>query len=256
MTAVQLTLAGRTYRLGQGVDLAVPLNCSGPQPNAFGVPPATAQAYAGPGFVLDTRQGGSCNCEVLTLIPHCHGTHTESVGHLTTDRFPLTAVLPEPFLPCTVVSLLPRGQELDAPLVEQVLAVRQPEFLTALVVRTVPNPVEKRTRRWEPATTPYFTPDAMHVIRDRGVQHLLVDLPSVDPLQDGGRLAAHRVFWELPPGSQQLPAEHARRRTITELIYVPDEVPDGRYLLTLQVPRLVSDAVPARPVLYFLDEGS
>jgi hypothetical protein len=93
------------------------------------------------------------------------------------------------------------------------------------------------------------------VIRAKGVNHLLVDLPSLDPLRDDGRLAAHRVFWGMPPGSKELPEGEARRRTVTEMIYVPDDVPDGRYLLTIQVPRLVSDAAPSRPILFFLDEG-
>src|SRR5207237_755128 len=82
-------------------------------------------------------------------------------------------------------------------------------FLDALVIRTRPNPPEKAVRRWEDATTPYFTPEAMAVIRAKGVRHLLVDLPSLDPVRDGGVLAAHRVFWDMPPGSQELPAGDA-----------------------------------------------
>jgi arylformamidase len=94
------------------------------------------------------------------------------------------------------------------------------------------------------------------VIRARGVQHLLVDLPSLDPLYDGGVLAAHRVFGDVLPGSQELPGEAARRRTVTEMIFVPDELPDGRYRLTIQTPNIVSDAVPSRPILFFLEDGA
>jgi arylformamidase len=97
----------------------------------------------------------------------------------------------------------------------------------------------------------------MALIRAKGVQHLLVDLPSLDPLNDEGRLAAHRVFWDVPPGSKEIPDdERARNRTVTEMVFVPDDVPDGRYLLTIQVPRLVSDAVPSRPILFYLDEDA
>jgi hypothetical protein len=122
-------------------------------------------------------------------------------------------------------------------------------------VRTLPNDAGKRTRHWENDTTPYFTPEAMRVVRGRGVSHLLVDLPSVDPLYDNGLLAAHRVFWDVPPGSTELPGEEARRRTITEMIFVPDEVHDGRYLLTIQTPPLASDAVPSRPLLFSVEDG-
>jgi kynurenine formamidase len=232
------------------VDLSIPLDPHGPQPNAYGAPPAWARIYTGDGFTLDTRHGAPCNCEVFTVTPHCNGTHTESVGHIAWERFPVTAVELPLFLACSVVSVAPAGREIRA---EHLSGI--PDGSDALIVRTLPNDVGKRTRRWENDTTPYFTPDAMAVIRARGVQHLLVDLPSLDPLYDGGALAAHRVFWDVPPGSNKLPNEAARRRTVTEMIFVPDEVADGRYLLTIQIPHIISDAVPSRPILFEMDEN-
>jgi kynurenine formamidase len=238
----------------RSVDLSISLDPHGPQPNAYGAPPATAHPFSGNGFTLDTRLGGSCNCEVITFTPHCNGTHTESVGHITRERFPISGVLPKFVLVCAVVSVAPEGREIRAHALERALATVSPDFREALVVRTLPNDAGKRTRRWENDTTPYFTPDAVAVIRARGVRHLLVDLPSLDPLADGGALAAHRVFWDVPLDSRELPGEDARLRTVTELIYVPDEVPDGDYFLVLQVPNIVSDAVPSRPILLFLPE--
>jgi kynurenine formamidase len=256
VNAAHVTFGTRTYRLGRAVDLAIPLDPHGPQPNAYGVPDASARPYSGDGFTLDTRAGGSCNCETITLTPHCNGTHTESVGHLTRDRLPITAVELPLFIPCSLISVAPHGREIRPDAIAPLTSALPREFLEALVVRSMPNPAEKLTRRWEDATTPYFTPEAMAVIRSRGVNHLLVDLPSLDPLRDDGRLNAHRVFWDMPPGSQELPDAEARRRTITEMIFVPDDVPDGRYLLSIQLPRIVSDAVPSRPILFFLVEGA
>jgi len=249
-----LTLGQHPYRLGRSVDISLPLDPHGPQPNAYGVPPAKARPYSGEGFTLDTRQGGSCNCEVIEFIPHCHGTHTESVGHITTERFPLSTVPLPLFLSCSLISVQPHGREIRAEDIESATANITSEFLEALVIRTLPNAPDKATRRWENATTPFLTPEAMTVIRARGVNHLLVDLPSLDPLYDEGRLSAHRIFWGMPPGSKELPEGDARHRTVTEMIFVPDDVPDGRYLLSIQVPRLISDAVPSRPILFVLDE--
>ncbi|MCI0702160.1 MAG: cyclase family protein [Planctomycetia bacterium] len=254
MNRTNVTVGQYTCHIGRAVDLSLPLDLHGPQPNAYGVPPANARPYSGEGFTLDTREGGSCNCEVIEFIPHCHGTHTESVGHLTAERFPLPMVPPPLFLACSLISVQPHGREIRAEAIEQATANIAREFLEALVVRTLPNGIDKVTRRWEDATTPFFTPEAMEVIRSRGVNHLLVDLPSLDPLRDEGRLAAHRVFWSMPAGSTVLPEGEARHRTITEMIFVPDDVPDGRYLLTIQVPRLVTDAVPSRPILFFLED--
>jgi kynurenine formamidase len=236
----------RLAHLAPLADLSIPLDPHGPQPNAYGAWFATAEPYSG----LDTRIGGSVNCEEIGLIPHCNGTHTESVGHITRERFPLSAVPLPLFMPCAVISVTPDGREIRA---EHLGGV--PGQIEAIVVRTLPNDLSKLTRKWENDATPYFTPDAMQSIRARGVNHLLVDLPSVDPLYDGGALAAHRVFWDMAPGSTELPGEEARRRTITEMIFVPDEVPDGRYLLTIQTPPLVSDAVPSRPLLFSVEDG-
>ena len=83
----------------------------------------------------------------------------------------------------------------------------------------------------------------MQLIVDRGVQHLLIDLPSVDPEEDAGALAAHHVFWQYPNATRT-------QATITELILVPDSVPDGRYLLDLNAAAFDADAAPSRPMLY------
>ncbi|HSN70749.1 MAG TPA: hypothetical protein VLT59_04540, partial [Steroidobacteraceae bacterium] len=66
---------------------------------------------------------------------------------------------------------------------------------------------------------------------------------------DGGRLQAHRAWWGLPPGSKNLAAARRSACTVTELAYVPDTAPDGRYLLDLHVPAFLADAAPSRPVL-------
>ena len=254
MLPTQVAIGERVFDLGRWEDISIPLDPHGPQPSAYGAPPATARPYSGDGFQLDTRQGGSCNCEVLEMVPHCNGTHTESVGHITTARFPLTIDLLPLFISALLISVRPRGREILADDIERATANAPPAHLGALVVRTLPNDRNKRTRRWEDASTPYFTVEAMRAIRAKGVQHLLVDLPSLDPLRDDGRLVAHRVFWDVPPGSKELPDAIARRRTVTEMIFVPDDLPDGRYLLTVQFPHIVSDAVPSRPLLFDLEE--
>jgi len=76
-----------------------------------------------------------------------------------------------------------------------------------------------------------------------GVKHLLVDIPSVDKEIDGGTLAFHHAFWNVPE-------QPITNRTITELIYVPNEVEDGHYILELQVSNFDNDAAPSRPLLY------
>ncbi|MDP4629991.1 MAG: cyclase family protein [Flavobacteriales bacterium] len=117
----------------------------------------------------------------------------------------------------------------------------------ALIIRTKPNDHSKTKRQYSGTNFPYLTIGAMQRIVDAGVQHLLVDLPSVDREEDGGALAAHHLFWNVP-------AEPNFQKTITELIYVPNEISDGNYILNLQVSNFANDAAPSRPMLFDLEE--
>ena len=65
------------------------------------------------------------------------------------------------------------------------LKQRKPE---ALVIRTMPNTKDKLTRQYSNTNWPYLTEDAAQFIKKIGVQHLLVDLPSVDKEKDEGKL--------------------------------------------------------------------
>ena len=80
-------------------------------------------------------------------------------------------------------------------------------------------------------------------LNELGIEHLLIDMPSIDKEVDGGKLEAHHTFWNYPNNPQL-------QKTITELIYVPNEVQDGTYILNLQIAPFENDASPSKPVLY------
>jgi kynurenine formamidase len=245
------------------IDISIPLRFNGPQPNAFGVEPATANACEYGELVGDTRRGGSCNFEQITLTPHCNGTHTECVGHITNERISIRDCLKDTLVPAVLISITPETGKNDESYavpfgpsdllitrksLEAVLGVVR--YSGALIVRTLPNKDSKLTRQYtgEPMP-PYFTTEAMEFIVAAGFKHLLVDLPSIDRLNDEGKLSNHRVFWTVAAGSFDAGTETRRESTITELIYVPNEVEDGDYLLNLQIAPFESDASPSRPIL-------
>jgi arylformamidase len=116
----------------------------------------------------------------------------------------------------------------------------------ALVLRTLPNDEAKRRRHYSGTNPTYIEPALAEWLVEYNVQHFLLDLPSVDREEDAGQLLAHHAFW-------QYPAQPRREATITELIFVPGEVPDGLYLLNIQITSLVLDASPSKPVLYRLN---
>ena len=97
----------------------------------------------------------------------------------------------------------------------------------------------------------FFSIEAMEYLVGLGVEHLLVDTPSVDRLFDDGHLSAHNIFWETK-GKELNP--NTQNKTITEMIFAPNIIDDGKYLLNLQIPAFVSDVAPSRPILYKINE--
>ncbi|HEV8591392.1 MAG TPA: cyclase family protein [Pyrinomonadaceae bacterium] len=256
------TINGRefTFEASQPIDISIPLNFNGPQPNAYGVKRATAEACVSGDLVGDTRRGGSCNFERYSLIPHCNGTHTECVGHITNERISVRDCLQDVFIPARLISVTPTGDEpiITRESVESFLpydggvAEARDDSLLALIVRTLPNDDGKLTREYNKIIPPYFSADAMQFIVDRGIEHLVVDMPSIDRIYDEGKLANHRIFWNVDAEMFELNENSRRNATVTELIYVPNEVEDGEYMLNLQIAPFASDASPSRPILFSL----
>jgi kynurenine formamidase len=241
-------------------DLSIPLRFNGPQPNAWGVERAMSRPVKAGDLVGDTRRGGSVNFEQYTFIPHCSGTHTECVGHITHDRISIRECLRDVLIHSLLVTVEPEpGPNLNYPgdrvITRNSLAALalpgtgNPQY-EALIVRTQPNGDWKQIAEYGEGNIPaYFAEDAIDLIIELGVKHLLVDLPSIDRVFDDGKLANHRKFWNVKPGSHETSPQTRLISTITELIYVPDSVADGEYVLNLQIAPFESDCAPSRPVL-------
>jgi arylformamidase len=230
-------------------DLSIPLDFRGPQPNAFGVDSATASTLG------DTRHGSSVNFEQYTFIPHCSGTHTECVGHITDERISVRDCLLDVIMRAVLISVEPssKGDDLviDGDELTKAGVTSGPK---ALIVRTLPNDETKLSRTYDSDNIPpYFTADAMRYMLECGFKHLLVDLPSIDRMFDDGKLENHRIFWNVEPGIRAVDIDTRMQSTVTELIYVPNEIADGEYLLNLQIAPLETDAAPSRPILFTID---
>ncbi len=247
-----------------GVSIAIEQRFDAAQPNHFYAEPARAVTYCSGEFVADTRRGGSCNVQQVHITPHCNGTHTESISHIVDELLPPWSMIKRPLLRARLISVhaRPAGQCQDSytPALQAedrvidaaALAAHDVQgFFDALIVRTVPNGANKTTRQYTAEDPPaFFTSEAMQHIDALGVDHLLVDLPSVDRMHDEGRLSNHRIFWHLPEHGHALVADAQVQRTITEMIHVPECLADGVYLLNLQMPAWRLDAVPSNPLLY------
>ena len=122
----------------------------------------------------------------------------------------------------------------------------------ALIIRTKPNSKEKKHYRYSQYLPPFFTNDALRFITSIGIQHIVVDLPSIDRMADNGILGNHRIFWG-DGNNAQGDVNTNSHRTITEFAFIEDDVSDGFYFLNLQLPHFVCDAAPSRPILLKVD---
>lgn len=246
-----VTLAGKAYRvdLDRPLSLAIPLRFDGVQPNFFDAPQATSRSL----------MSGDCNVAEISLVPHCNGTHTETAGHVLDTDYPVNDALAQSLIPALLISVTPVADGDDRVIprdsLDRVLSGGAADEQMALIIRTLPNDAAKKTMVYGSGRPPpFFSEDAMHDLADRAITHLLVDIPSVDRMHDEGRLANHRIFWKLAAGAREAAPDTRLDRSITEMIYVADDIADGLYLLNLQAPAFATHAAPSRPVIYPLNE--
>lgn len=246
---VNLRIAGQAMKadLEAPLDISIPLRFDGVGPNCFYAPLAESSPVRAGDFVGSTEEGGLLNFKNVKLNPHGNGTHTECVGHIAKEPYFLGDCLKQFHFSARLISLYPRKQDNGDRVIErdQLAELLRPGEVKAVVLRTLPNDAQKLERSYSGTNPPYLAAEAAQLLVDYGVDHLLLDLPSVDREEDGGALSAHRAFWQYPYDTR----EHA---TITEMIYVPDEIKDGLYLLQHQITSMVLDASPSKPILYRL----
>lgn len=256
MNRALIEFDGQLYStdLSKPIDISIPLSPSGPR--AWYVEPMRITPVRTERFTGSVAEGGAVNFRDISFNPHGHGTHTETSGHIDLEANSINQVLTKYVFFANLVSLAPQpyqGEESaemkrgDLVISKEVVAAKFPPHFRfdAVIVRTLPNGKDKLSKDYSNSNPPYFTAEALHYLRKAGVKHLLTDLPSVDREQDGGALLAHRAFWRSG-------FDGDKECTITEFIYVPDDVQDGNYMLHLQIAPFENDASPSRPVLYDL----
>lgn len=233
-----------TLDLSKPLDISIPLRTGADNVNAWYCEPVRIEPVVMGDWVGEVKQGGSVNFRNVFLNPHGNGTHTECVGHISREDYFLNQCLREFFFFAELISVQPEKRGEDNIITQsQLEQLCKNEQAQALVIRTLPNDNQKNNRHYSNTNPPYLESEAARWMVDRGIKHLLIDLPSVDREKDDGKLAAHHAFWTYP--------SHPRTdATITELIYVPDNIKDGLYLLNIQITSLENDASPSKPVLY------
>ncbi len=230
--------------LSKPIDISLPVKVGGVK--AWYVDEPKFEAVRMGDWVGEVKQGGSVNFRNIFFNPHGHGTHTECVGHISAANYSVNDSLKQFHFVAKLISVSPEEINGDFVITQKTLEPFLENDLTeALIIRTIENTEEKQNKNYSNTNPAFIDEDAMKYIVEQGIQHLLLDTPSVDKEVDGGKLLAHRTFWQYP--------EHPNTfRTITEMVFIPSGIEDGMYLLNLQVAAFENDAAPSRPVLYSL----
>lgn len=238
-----VTYGDLKFDLNSPTSIAIPFT-TGDQVNCYYAPPFQVTPVVMGSFIGDVHQGSPVNYMNVQVNPHGNGTHTECIAHISDMQITVPDILKEYHFVAQVITVQPEVMANG----DKVLTLNniQPSLqrgMQAIIIRTLPNEPSKQTLAYSGTNPPYLDASAALFFRESGIKHILIDLPSLDREEDGGALAAHKAFWHYPEAPRL-------DCTITELIYVPDAIADGIYLLNLQIAPFCMDATPSNPVVY------
>ncbi|MFN8325464.1 cyclase family protein [Flavobacterium sp.] len=243
--------------LSKPIDISIPITNDDKNPIAWYIEKPVIEPVVFGEWIGKVSEGSSTNFNNIFFNPHGHGTHTECLGHITREFYSINQCLKQFFFTAELISITP--ENIDGDLVITSKSISTALDVTfklgvpkeALIIRTLPNLEEKKHRNYSHTNPPYLSEEAAIFIREIGIKHLLIDLPSVDREEDEGKLLAHKAFWNVK-NVTNLNDDARLDCTITEMIFVPNEIPDGYYLLNIQIASFENDASPSKPVLYSL----
>lgn len=242
------------------MDLSIPIKHGEENPNCFWSPYPWFEPYKAGSFIGATYTGAPVNFFNVKINPHGSGTHTECVGHIAKENFVIRTCLKEHWFKARLISVNPtKAENGDTVILETTIAplIENIDDCTALIVRTLPNEKTKLTKIYSGNNPTYLDVNAMDLIVQKGIDHFLIDLPSVDREEDKGALLSHHKFWNYPPYGTDASEEDLKsvrqNCTISELLFIPNAIKDGDYFLNLQTVSFDLDVSPSKPVLYAFD---
>jgi arylformamidase len=258
---ISFKIGSKNYQadLSKPIDISIPLIFNElNNPNAWFCPPPEADAQKIGDYIVAVENGSAVNSMGVRIFPHGNGTHTEGVGHLMKQEKWVTVnqALTTFHSIARLVSIFPtRLENGDRVILKEQLEdiFDDNEPFESLIIRTLPNDDLKPKMQWSGTNPTYFVDESLDLVAKKGIKHLLIDVPSVDKEDDGGKVAAHRAFWQFFEENTE-GGEVRRDATITEMIYVPNNIKDGFYLLNLQIPSFELDAAPSKPVLHAIHQ--
>lgn len=250
LTNMKASVNNFTIDLSKPIDISIPLSNNEQNPIAWYIEKPQIEPVVFGEWIGKVSEGSSTNFNNIFFNPHGHGTHTECLGHITREFYSINQCLKQFFFMAELISITPEDINDDLIITKnQIINALNGKNSDAIIIRTLPNLELKKHKNYSKTNPPYLSEEAAIYIREIGIQHLLIDLPSVDREEDEGKLLAHKAFWNVKDVNNL--NEDARLHcTISEMIFVDDTIQDGSYMLNLQIASFENDASPSKPILY------
>lgn len=200
--------------------------------------------------LLSIEKGDNVNCWSFSVCPHTNATHTENASHVFSNTPELCASeIPDFMLAVAVVLKLKHDLGNCAESVEIALDLKICEAIQSICMQAKTQAAILLVDKSPPThdIRCHFAPKIAEFLLGVGVEHLVTNLPSVDPREDGGKLAFHRAFFG-----------QSNRRTITELCHLPatlcliEHSTVQLVLLQLNVADMEGDCSLSFPKIYLL----
>tara|TARA_Y100000768_G_scaffold68316_1_gene47887 strand:+ start:1409 stop:2200 length:792 start_codon:yes stop_codon:yes gene_type:complete len=242
--------------LNSPIDISIPIS-SKHNPSFYDDNPLKIKYFESNNKVWSTAHGASCNIPVLELNIHCGATHTECRSHITKEDITIVQCQKNIFTRAHLITLEPKKNTnntyhhkidkndflITKEMLFEKLSNIEKKYLNSLIIRTKPNISSSLNNNYNLIKNPFFSNEAIEYITILGINNLVVDIPSIDKYDDGGKLGNHRIFWELD-------SERPNKNTITEFAYINNEIEDGDYILLLSILNIELDTSPSRPIIY------
>ena len=155
IATIQLNTRKYQIDLTKPLDISVPMKASKSNVNAWYIDAPVIEPVVIEDWTASVKEGASINFNNIQFNPHSHVTHTECVGHITERVHSVNKHLKQYFFLAEVITVAPEKEGDDF-----VISKKQLQFLIgnkkrdALVVRTMPNLNEKKSRQYSNSNWP------------------------------------------------------------------------------------------------------
>ena len=210
------------------------------QSNAFNLPQFTSSAFSYEDvFTGDVLQGGSCNVDVLSFCPH-NLTHIECSSHIlnqrvsqavTIDKIPQDHFQGLVYLIDLSTILKEEKLILMEHLKDELAKVNYP--INAIALKTssslLQNDYDFSGKNFVALSREVAKEISKYSFEGQNITTLILDLPSTDSENDGGKLLAHRAFFEIPETGIEF--KDIKKKVIVELAHFGQLVQNYYYFI-------------------------